>query len=162
MMLPYNLRRGAQKRLIFHNIASRVVLNARPNELEDRDELIRKFASQLRTQITENITIGHLQLVSLLHTLGRWMPWLPGVLLKRPKTLHGSSWEPVECGRSALGATVDHVWAHTLFVPLFGVSLNLAKAGKRYRVVFMHSPHNLSDRDAARLLDEWLEDLCRA
>lgn len=163
IVLPYNLRHGPLKRFPFHNIATRVSLVARPAELGDRDGLVRLFASQMRAQIAENTTVAALQLSSVVGELEHWAPWLAGRLLRgRPRSLHGSSLgEIFESGRTALGATVDYCWLTVPFLPLFGVSLNLVKAGGRLLAVFLYSPHNLSDDQASQLLDEWIEDLCR-
>jgi hypothetical protein len=163
MMLPYDLRRGPYKRLLFQNLATRIVLTARPDQLEDRDGLIRLFASQVRAQIADTTSIAHLQLLTMAAKLDHWAPGLTRALVRpRPRSLHGSTWgEVLESGTVALGAVVDHYWSTAAVAPGAGVSLNIGKHGKRHLAVFMHTPLNLTDTQAARLLDEWLEDLYR-
>lgn len=164
MVLHYDLRRGSQKQLIFQNLAGRIVLVARPADLGDKDGLIRLFASQAKTQIAEKTSLAVLQVAEILRAIDRWAPWLAGI---RPpqSSVHGSTWgDLAESGRTVFGATVDHSWFTVFFLPQFSnvnVALNLVKVGRRYRVIFMHSPHHLSDEQASQFLDEWLDDLCR-
>ena len=163
MVLHYDLRRGAQKRLIFQNLAGRIVLAARPTDLGDKEGLVRMFATQAKTQIAEKTSLAVLQVVQILRAVDRWAPWLPSV---RPpeSSVHGSTWpEFLERGRRVFGATLDYSWFTVFFLPKFAnvnVALNLVKVGQRYRVVFMNSPHHFTDEQASRFLDEWLEDLC--
>jgi len=163
MVLHYDLRRGAQKRLIFQNLAGRIVLAARPTDLGDKEGLVRMFATQAKTQIAEKTSLAVLQVVQILRAVDRWAPWLPSV---RPpeSSVHGSTWpEFLERGRRVFGATLDYSWFTVFFLPKFAnvnVALNLVKVGQRYRVVFMNSPHHFTDEQASQFLDEWLEDLC--
>jgi hypothetical protein len=162
MLLPFNLRRSQQKRLLFQNFVTRFVLVARPDELKDRDALIRLFVSQVRTQIAEKTIVATLVMVRLLSKLERWAPRLVTMARPRPRSVNGSSWgEDFESGTPAFGAVVDYGWVNTPFMPMPGVSLNLIKVGRRQLAVFLHSPRHLSDERASQFLDEWLEDLFR-
>lgn len=162
MMLPFNLRRSQQKRLLFQNFVTRFVLVARPDELKDRDVLIRLFVSQVRAQIAEKIILGPLVMAKLFAKLERWAPRLVARVGPGPRSVNGSSWgEDFASGSPAFGAVVDYGWVNSPFVPMAGVSLNLVKVGRRQLVVFLHSPRHLSDEQAAQLLDEWLQDLFR-
>jgi len=164
MVLHYDLRQGPQKRLIFQNLAGRIVLVARPADLGDKDGLIRLLASQARAQIAEKTSLAALQVAKILCKVDRWAPWLTGIRMPE-SSVHGSTWgDLAESGRIAFGATIDHSWFTLFFISQFSnvsVALNLVKAGQRYRVIFMHSPYYLSDEQASQFLDEWLEDLVR-
>lgn len=162
MWLGYNLRRGPQKRLLFQNLVSRFILVARPEQLGDRDQLTRLFASQARAQLADNTTVATLLLFKIFGKLDRWVPMWTRLLRPRPQSVQGGSiGEIFESGPSALGADVDYCWPSAPFIPLLGVSLYLLKSGRRLLAVFMHSPRNLSDEQASQFFDEWLEDLFR-
>lgn len=163
MPLAYNRRFGAQKRLAFQNIVSRITLVARPVELGDRDELVRLLASQMRQKLTEENDLPRWQLAKLVSKLDPWAPRLAELLLlpgARSRSLRVTALPEIfEPGRTALGATFDYCWGNTI-CPV-GVSMDLFKAGRRRLAVFMHGPEALSDEQASQFLDEWLDDLCR-
>lgn len=157
--LAHNRRGRASRHAIFHNVSSRVILQARPSELGNWEALVRRLVSQLRQQIQENDIAGAWHVAKLVARVDSRAPWLVDLFFRRPRprSLRVTSWgDLVEHGRPALGSTIDFAWGNTICL---GVSMELITVGAQLLCVFMHSEDTLAREEAARFLDEWIEDM---
>ena len=157
--IPYNLRKGAQKKFPFHNINARFLLRVFEDQLQDRDALVREFMAQMRVQLNEERILGLLQLGTVLDKLLTWLPlrWLP----RRTKSLRVAYLGiMVEAAQSVFGATVERSFANTICVAPPGVSIDISRNGSCLLFCCMYSPQLFSDEAAAAFFQAWLQDLC--
>ena len=161
MRIGYNHRFGSSKRQIFHNHVALIILTAEPTALDDRDELTRLLAAQMRKKLGEDNHLAAWQMMKFISQIDSWAPWLADRVVRfRDRSLRVSTVPDfLGTGRKALGATIDYCWGHTICP--YGVSMDLFQVGRRHLIVFMHSPESLSDEQASDFLDDWLDDLYR-
>lgn len=167
LILPYDLRRGRQKRIPYHNIFQRMLLTAQPQQLDDRDRLVQELATQFRNQIRNDdsgMFLGQAQMARIAVKLSQLAPWLLKFLKpRRSRSLRvGFSDDLYGHGRTYLGATFEGFFVTSVCCAPLGASLDLFKIGKRLLLVFMHSPEALSAQQAEQFFADWVDDLCAA
>lgn len=166
IVLPFDLRRGMQKRVPYHNIFQRMFLMVRPDQLDDRDELIRLLAAQFRGQIgnpNQELFLGQVQMASILAHLNDKLPWvIPMLRPPRTRSLRvGYSPDVFGSGETRLGAKLEGFFVTSFCCAPMGATLDLFKIGKRLLLVFMHTPEAMTNQQAAQFFADWVDDLCR-
>jgi len=166
VVFAYDLRRGRHKKISFHNVVQRLFLSARPDQLQDREQLIRLLIAQFRYQISHpdnELFLGQIQLAQFICLLTERLSWVIPLLKPfRSRSLR-VSYVPQLFGYGTpyLGSVLEGFFVSTLCCAPMGASLDMVKIGKRMLLVFMHSPEVLTDEQAARFFTDWADDLCQ-
>lgn len=160
MPLPYKVRQEQNAPHPFHNHAARVMLRARPDQLDDWEKLVWQFTEQMMAQSTPAARLGLLQAASMVATINRWLPWFDKVLEPRGRSLRVAYWlEAFGAGHETHGAQIERRFGCTVCPATPGVAVDVFRQGGRMLACFTRHPAALTDEQAEQFFDNWIEDL---
>jgi hypothetical protein len=145
--------------LTFQNLVSLVPISARPQELDDRDGLVRMLSRQLRERLAGDADLGMLQLVALLGRRpdGRW---LIEHVLRHSFSLWYAYFGSLDaiCD-SFCGAPVEQICYTGPAWPAIGLTLLVNKFRGRLFLQATYALKSVSEALAHRFLDLVIADL---
>jgi hypothetical protein len=156
--LDMGLRDGDS--LLFQNLTSVVPIGAGPEELEDRDELVRTLSRQLRDRLGAKIDLGALRLNAVFSRRPRHIQWVVEHLLRYSYSLWYAYFGSLDSvGDQFCGAEIESVfYAGPSWSPL-GLSLLVNQHRGRLFFQATYDPELVPEPLAQAFLDETLADL---
>lgn len=159
-VLRFNARPHNALHSYFQNQYGRATLSVRPSELDDREALIRRLAAEFRGQFDARRHEEFLRGAGLASRLARWAPRFGRWVLRRSVTLTvGSFGEIAPLGRPAFGATMQGGFLHPVPFLQSPVIADVFPVGERLLMCLTSCAAAVTEDDARRLLDDWVEDL---
>jgi hypothetical protein len=156
--LDLGLRRGGMP--LFQNLLSLVPLGARPEELADRDELVRRLSGQLRGRLEDRLDLGIVRLAVGFRHRVRYMQWALSHMLRYSYSLWYAYFGALDglgpelCGRRIENAFyVGPTWS-----PM-GIGMLASQFGERLNFQLTYDPYLVDDHLAKRFLDFVLQDV---
>jgi hypothetical protein len=146
---------------IFQNLVSLIPIHARPEDLRDRDGLLRTLGRQLRDQLASGADLGVLQQAAL---MGR-QPWHGSHWIVEMVLRHGFSlWYAYfgaldAAGERFCGAPVEDVFYAGPGWPPMGLTLLVSQFRGRLRFQATYVPECVPESLAEAFLDQVVRDL---
>jgi hypothetical protein len=144
---------------IFQNLVSLVPVSARPEELEDRDSLVRMLNRQTRERLGADADLGMLQLVAL---LGRRpdADWVIEHFLRHGFSLWYGYFGSLDAvGDSFCGTPIERVCYIGPAWPAVGLTLLVNQHRGRLLLQATYTPQSVPQALAERFLDDLIGDL---
>jgi hypothetical protein len=148
---------------IFQNLVSLIPLHARPDDLRDRDGLVRMLGRQMREQLAGAADLGVVQQAAL---MGRqpWhgSHWLVDMVLRRGFSLWYAYFGSLDAaGDRFCGVPVEDVFYAGPCWPPVGLTLLVNQFRGRLLLQATYVPESVPDAVANEFLDEVVGDLAR-
>jgi hypothetical protein len=150
-----------RRELVFQNLVSLVPVSARPEDLEDRDGLLRLLSRQMRERLAGEADLGLLQLVALLGRQPRPdARWLIEHFLRHSFSLWYAYFGSLDAaGNSFCGAPVERVFYTGPAWSAVGLTLLVNQHAGRLHFQATYTPASVPEALAHRFLDHVVGDL---
>jgi hypothetical protein len=147
-------------RALLQNLLSVVPIFARPEELTDRDSLVRSLSEQMRERLRSNVDWGVLRLVNAYHRQPRRIQWVVEHLLRWTYSLWYAYFGPLDAiGQRFCDCPIDKVqYLGPTWSPL-GLSLLANQFQGRLLMQATYDPELIDGRLAETFLDVVVNDL---
>jgi hypothetical protein len=156
--LDLNLRASGEA--LFQNLLGLVAINARPEELADREGLVRMLSQQMRDRLVQRHDIGVMRLAHGFQRRPRHVSWVMEHLLRWSCTVWYAYFGSLDTsGPRFAGADVERVhYVGPTWSPM-GIGLVANQYGGRIYVQLTYDPELVPVPLASEYLDEVLRDL---
>ena len=154
-----DLGQRGREGLSFQNLVSLVPINARPEEMHDRDALVRMLGRQMRERLAGDADLGMLQLVELLGRRpdGRWV--IEQVLRHSFSLWYAYFGSLDALGDSFCGAPVEQIYSAGPAWPAVGLTLLVNQYRRRLFLQVTYTFETVADDLVERFLDFIIADL---
>src|SRR5207253_10598321 len=144
---------------IFQNLMSLVTVRAQPDELADRDELVRSLNRQMREALAADADLGMAALIGLFARRLHRAIWIAEACLRYSFSLWYAYFGAVDVPDEFFGVPVEDVYyAGPCWSPM-GVTLLVNQFRGRLRFQATYVPESVPESLANAFLDTVLSDL---
>ena len=145
---------------LLQNVTSLLPVAARPEELGDRDGLLRALNGRMREQLAADMDLGMLGLAALLGRRPRQARWVVEFALRHLVSLWYAYFGSMDAaGRAFCGAPVREAFSAGPAWPPVGLTLLVNRYGGRLFFQVTHVPASVPEALADEFLDLLLRDL---